>query len=123
AANGTLTRAYFVAGMKRPWDDEAKRFLSTELPILVRQTGLGAESRVKSIYGKKGVSGVLEEIDLLGGDYARRLYLVALIDLAAFDSATVQPLLQRVGQTMRSDYDRRQVLEHVASHVQLDQKG
>ena len=123
AANGTLTRAYFVAGMKRPWDDEAKRFLSTELPIVVRQTGLGAESRVKSIYGKKGVSGVLEEIDLLGGDYARRLYLVALIDLAAFDSTTVQPLLQRVGQTMKSDYDRRQVLEHVASRVTLDPKG
>ena len=38
AANGTLTRTYFVAGMKRPWDDEAKRFLATQLPILVRQS-------------------------------------------------------------------------------------
>lgn len=123
AANGALTHTYYVAGMKRPWDDEAKRFLSTELPILVRQTGIGAESRVKSIFGNKGVGGVLEEIDLLGGDYARRLYLVALLDLAAFDSTTVQPLLQRVGQAMKSDYDRRQVLERVASRVTLDQKG
>ena len=27
SSNGTLTRTYFVAGLKRPWDDEAKRFL------------------------------------------------------------------------------------------------
>jgi hypothetical protein len=110
-------------GMKRAWDDEAKRFLSTQLPVLVRQTGIGAEARVKSIYGKKGVSGVLEEVDLLGGDYARRVYLVALLELAPFDSTTVQPLLQRAGQAMTSDYDRRQVLEHVATRVTLDRKG
>jgi hypothetical protein len=123
SSNGTLTRAYFVAGMKRPWDAEAKTFLATQLPILIRQSGLGAESRVKSIFAKKGTSGVLDEIDLLGGDYARRLYMVALIDVARLDSTTVQPLLQRAGRLMRSDYDRRQVLEHVAATVALDQKG
>ena len=47
----------------------------------------------------------------------------SLLELAPFDSTTVQPLLQRVGQAMKSDYDRRQVLEHVASRVTLDQKG
>lgn len=123
SANGTLAHAYFVAGVKRPWDDEARRFLATQLPILVRRSGLGAESRVKSIFEQKGVNGVFEEIDLLGGDYARRLYLVALIDIARFDAATVQPLLRRVGPLMKSDYDRRQVLEHVASRVTLDQKA
>ena len=123
AANGTLTHTYFVAGLKRPWDDEAKRFLAAQLPLLVRNSGIGAESRVKSIFGRKGVGGVLDEIDLLGGDYARRLYLVALVDIAAFDSTTVQPILQRVGQAMVSDYDRRQVLEHIASRVTLDRAG
>jgi hypothetical protein len=123
SSNGALTHTYFVAGMKRPWDDEARRFLTTQLPLLVRQSGIGAESRVKSIFEKKGVNGVFEEIDLLGGDYARRLYFVALIDVAHLDAATVQPLLQRVGQLIKSDYDRRQVLEHVASRVALDQKA
>ena len=123
SSNGTLERTYFVAGLKRAWDDEARRFLATQLPILVRQSGIGAESRVKAIFDKKGANGVYEEIDLLGGDYARRLYFVALIDVAHFDSATVQPLLQRAGQLIASDYDRRQVLEHVASRVALDRKG
>jgi hypothetical protein len=123
AANGSLTRTYYVVGIKKPWDDEAKEFLATELPILVRQSGMGAEARVKSIFGKKGVNGVFDEIDLIGGDYARRLYLVALVDIAHFDSAGVQPLLERTGRLIKSDYDRRQVLEHVAANVALDRKG
>ncbi len=123
AANGSLTRTYYVAGLKKPWDAEARQFLATELPVLVRQSGLGAEARVKSILGSKGVSGVFEEIDLLRGDYARRLYFVALVDAAHLDSAGVQPLLQRAGQLITSDYDRRQVLEHVAANVALDRKG
>ena len=123
SSNGTLTHTYFVAGLKRPWDDEAKRFLATQLPIVVRRSGMGAESRVKSIFGRTGVNGVYDEIDLLGSDYARRLYLVALIDLAKFDSTTVQPVLQRAGSLFKSDYDRRQVLEHVAASVPLNPKG
>jgi hypothetical protein len=49
--------------------------------------------------------------------------MVALIDVAHFDTTTVLPLLQRVGQAMKSDYDRRQVLEHVAANVTLDRQG
>jgi hypothetical protein len=120
---GKLTHAYFVGGMARPWDEEARAFLAAQLPVLVRRSGIGAESRVKAIFEKKGVNGVLEEIDLLGGDYARRLYFVALVDRAQFDSNGVKPLLTRVGQRMTSDYDRRQVLEHVALHVRLDAAG
>ena len=123
SANGTIEHTYFVAGMKRPWDDQARRFLATQLPILIRRSGLGAESRVKSIFAKQGVNGVLEEIDRLGGDYARRLYFVALVDVAHLDAVTVQPLLQRAGQQITSDYERRQVLEHVASRVTLDRKA
>jgi hypothetical protein len=123
SSDGKLTHAYYVGGMSRPWDDDARRFLATQLPALVRRSGLGAEARVKSIFEKKGAGGVLEEIDLLGGDYARRLYLVALIETASLDSNGVQPLLTRVAQRMKSDYDRRQVLERVASRVKLDRRG
>jgi len=123
SAAGTLTRAYYVGGLSRPWDEEARRFLATQLPMLVRRSGLGAESRVQTIFEKKGVAGVLEEIDLLGGDYARRLYFVALVDRARFDSNGVKPVLARIGERMTSDYDRRQVLQHIASRVTLDESG
>ena len=120
---GTISREYFVGGVSRGWTDEGRRFLASQLPLLVRHSGLGADARVKAIFAKKGVAGVLEEIDLLGSDYARRLYFVALLDTARLDSPGVVPLFQRVAQRMTSDYDRRQVLEHVASRVKLDQRG
>jgi len=123
SSGGKLTHSYFVGGLSRPWDEEARRFLAAQLPGLVRRSGLAAESRVKSIFEKKGVGGVLEEIDLLGGDYARRLYLVALIDTAHLDANGLTPVLTRVAQQMKSDYDRRQVLEHVASRVKMDERS
>jgi bla regulator protein blaR1 len=123
STGGTLTHAYFVGGLSRPWNDEARRFLAAQLPLLVRRSGLGAEARVKSILDRSGIDGVLKEIDLLGGDYARRLYFVALVDAARLDAASVQPVLQRVGQRMTSDYERRVVLEHVATRIRLDEKG
>ena len=123
ASGGKITREYFVGGVSRGWDDEGRRFLAAQLPRLVRRSGLGADARVKSIFSKKGTAGVLQEIDLLESDYARRLYFVRLIDVAHPDAGGVAPILQRVGERMTSDYDRREVLAHIASHVTLDERA
>jgi len=88
----------------------------------VRNSGAFAESRVKSILAKKGVAGVLDEIGLVTSDYARRVYYVALLDNVALDSASLATVLQQVGQRIKSDYDRRTVLEHVAARTQLDDR-
>ena len=118
---GKITRQYFVAGLSRPWGPEAQQLLASKIVVLVRQFGLGADARVKSILAKKGVAGVMEEIELLTGDYARRLYFVALVDTAKLDSRSVVPILQQAGDRITSDYDRRQVLEHVATRVTLEE--
>ena len=123
SSGGTLTRKYYVAGVERPWSDEARQMLATHITTLVRNSGIGAESRVKSIYEKKGVAGVLAEVDLLGGDYARRRYLTLLVDTVRLDAAGVLPVLTRVSNDFKSDYDRRQVLERVARRVTLDQRA
>ena len=120
SAGGKLTRSYYVGGLSRPWDEDARRFLATQLPVLVRRSGLGADARVKSIFEKKGVNGVLEEIDLLGGDYAR-VCIHRVIDLARFDSNGVKRAGAR-GAALTSDYDRRQC-GAVATRVTLDQAG
>ena len=108
--------------MSRPWGAEAQRRLAEILPPLVRNSGAFAESRVKSILAKKGVAGVLDEIGLVTSDYARRVYYVVLLDNAALDSASLATVLQQVGQRIKSDYDRRTVLEHVAARTQLDDR-
>ena len=123
AAAGKLTHEYFVGGRSQGWNEQGRRFLATELPQLVRRSGMGAESRVKSIYGAKGFGGVLDEVDRLLSDYARRLYLVTLIDVAHPDSGRAVPIIERTASRMMSDYDRRSVLEHVAAKVSLDARG
>jgi hypothetical protein len=123
SSGGTLTRTYYVAGVKRAWDAEATRMLHDRLPGLVRNSGLGAEQRVKSILASKGVPGVLAEIDLITSDYGRRRYYVALIDEARLDAAGVMPILAGVGRSIRSDYERGQVLQHVASRVRLNEQA
>ena len=123
SSGGRLARTYYVSGVSRGWDDEARKALAEIVPRLVRRSGLGAEARVKSIAAKKGVPGVLEEIALLEGDYARRLYYVALIDNVSLDSSHVQNVLAQVSQRMTSDYDRRVVLQRIVGRVRLDQRG
>jgi hypothetical protein len=124
SAGGTITHAYFVGGLPRPWDDEARRQLATDLPRLVRRSGLGAEQRTQSILEKKGVPGVLEEIDKLEGDYARRLYFQALVKQAPLDAASVLPVLSKIIERMTtSDYDRRETLTTIAGRVKLNERG
>jgi hypothetical protein len=123
SSGGTLTRAYYVAGVSRPWDDEARRRLADSILRLVRRSGFGAEARVKSIFAKKGTAGVLEEIGLLESDYARRVYFVALVDTARPDARAVVPIIEQMSQRMKSDYDRAQVLLRVALQVKLDQRA
>jgi len=123
SSGGRLSRNYYVAGVKRPWDAEAERVLRDLLPRLVRNSAIGAEQRVKSILASKGVPGVLAEIDLITSDYARRVYYTLLIDEAHLDAAAVTPILADVGRRMRSDYDRGQVLQHIAIRVKLDERA
>src|SRR5438309_10237094 len=57
SSGGTITRSYFVGGSARPWDDDARRWLATELPKLVRRSGLGAEVRTRQLVSAGRVDG------------------------------------------------------------------
>jgi hypothetical protein len=123
SSGGQVSHAYFVGGLSRPWDDEARHRLAIELPLLVRRSGIGAESRTKSILDRKGVAGVLEEIGALEGDYVRRLYFQALVNNAHLDATTIIPVLHEVSARVRSDYDRGEILKLIATRVKLDERS
>jgi len=116
---GRITRTYYVAGRERPWDDQARALLARDVTILVRHSGFGAAARVNAIMQKKGVAGVLEEVDQLDNDYVRRVYLEALLGGAPFNETTILPVLQRINDAMTSDYDRRVLLTSIAAKIPL----
>ena len=110
SSGGTIAHSYFVGGSARPWDEEARQWLATELPKLVRRSGLGADSRTRQLFSAKGVDGVLDEIELLGSDYVRRVYFGELFKVAKLDAAAMTRTLTLASTLIHSAYDLAETL-------------
>ncbi len=115
-SDGTkLVRRYFVAGFERPWTADTDQWLADRLPTLVRRSGLGARSRVRHIFATKGIDGVFEEINLLEGDYARRIYFSELLAVADPPGIiTTTRALTMAGTLIQSDYELAELLKESA---------
>ncbi len=113
-AAGVITRAFFVNGKSQPLDENARTWLAKLVLDAVRQGGYDAEKRVQRILDQRGVSGVLAEIDQIGGDYAKRRYYEALIKQANLDATALRDVLRQVARDISSDYEQAQLLIGVA---------
>ena len=115
ASGGVLTHKYYVAGFEKSWSAEAEQWLAVRLPRLVRRSGLGAPARVRQILAARGVDGVLAEINLLDGDYARHLYVGELLKATGpLDGAATVRLLTMAATLVRSDYYLAELLRDAA---------
>jgi beta-lactamase regulating signal transducer with metallopeptidase domain len=104
-ADGKVEHAYYRNGFTRPYEPEGREFLATMLLKVVRVSGFGAESRVERFLKQGGVNAVLAEIELLQGDYARRVYYTELLKQAKVPPAELTRILAKAGETIRSDYE------------------
>ena len=117
---GRLTHRYYVSGLSRRYDDDARRWLADELPTLVRRSGLGAQSRTRQILAAGGVPAVLEEIKRLEGDYARSLYFRELFTALRLDSTNLTKALALAGSVIHSDFELSRTLRAAAPAAALD---
>ena len=111
---GNLTRALFVNGTARAFDDATRAWLAKIVLDAVRQGGFDADKRVQRILSKRGVAGVLAEIDQISGDYAKRRYYQELLKQANLDAAALRDVLQQAARVISSDYEQAQLLIAVA---------
>ena len=81
-ADGKVERSYYRNGFTRTYEPEGREFLATMLQKVVRVSGFAADSRVERFLKQGGVPAVLAEIELLQGDYARRVYYRELMKQA-----------------------------------------
>lgn len=114
STNGQLQRIYYLNGEARPLDQEARNWLRKIVLDAVRQSGFDADKRVQTIMRQRGVSGVLEEIALITGDYAKRIYFQALIKSGNLNAAALQNMLREAARQISSDYEQAQLLIGVA---------
>ena len=111
---GQITRAFYLNGSARPLDESSKSWLAKFVLDAVRQGGFDAEKRVKTIMAQRGVSGVLAEIDLIQGDYAKRIYYTQLIKQANLNAAGLRDVLRQAARDISSDYEQAQLLTSIA---------
>ncbi len=111
---GQLTRSFFVNGKARPLDENNRKWLAKFVLDAVRQGGLDAEKRVRTILNQRGVAGVLAEIQEISGDYAKHLYYTQLLTQADLDANALRDALRQMARDISSDYEQAQLLIEVA---------
>jgi hypothetical protein len=116
-AGGKLERTFYLNGAVHPLDQNARTWLSKIVLNAVRQSGIDADKRVQSIMRQRGVNGVLEEIALVSGSYAKRIYFQALIKNENLPTAALQNVLREAARQITSDYEQAQLLIGVAPEL------
>lgn len=113
-ADGQLRRIYTVNGEARALDTAAREWLRGVLLVATRQGGLDAHTRVRRILQRSGTKGLIEEISYIEGDYARRIYFEELLKVEGLDTAALTNAMRASSKQISSDYERAQLLLHVA---------
>lgn len=106
---GQLQRVYRIDGELRPFDADARAWLATALPRLLRETGIQAEARGKRILARGGTAALLAEVGKIESDHARGKYLAVLFGNARLDDAQLAHAME-LASGIGSDYELRQAL-------------
>jgi ribosomal protein L12E/L44/L45/RPP1/RPP2 len=121
AADGQLQRKYSVNGAAREIDPDGRQWIAGVILDAVRQSGYDVERRVTKIFARGGAAGVLEEVGLIKGDWAKGVYLRELLKGRQLDAASARKVVGVVARDISSAYEKRQVLGAVAGKY-LDDK-
>ena len=106
---GNLTKTYSVGESARPLDAEGRAWLERLLPKIIRESGVGAESRVARFLRQGGPNAVLAEIGLIHSDGSKRTYVEQLFGQATLDTAQLKDAARLI-RSISSDGDKAQVL-------------
>jgi uncharacterized protein YeeX (DUF496 family) len=113
-SDGTLHRKYYVGKSEEPYEPEGRQWLQEMLPEIIATTGLGAEDRIRRIYGKAGLNGVLAEISKIDSDFAQATYYSHLLALPALKDHDLKGVLAHLNRQLDSDHEKSKLLRQIA---------
>src|SRR5690606_5779366 len=117
--DGDVQRSFEVDGDDRPWNGEARSFAARVLPEMFRATGIDAERRAARIMARGGADALLDEIELLYGDYVTGLYLAQVLTAPDLSSAQMDRALE-LAAGIGSDFELRRTLASALASPSLD---
>ncbi|HVF33892.1 MAG TPA: hypothetical protein VND91_01055, partial [Candidatus Saccharimonadia bacterium] len=106
---GRIEKRYFVEDDERPLDAAGRAWLAQVIPVLLREGGFDAEGRVARILARGGAGAVLDEVERIRGDHARRAYIVALAESTKLAPAELDRAIVLAAKSA-SDFERRSSL-------------
>ena len=109
-SGGAIERRFWVSGRERPFDPEGRKWLAEVLPKFIRQSGIGAKSRVARFMKSGGAAAVLAEIARIEGSWAKRVYFTELFNQPGLSGATIQQALAQAGREVDSDFELASLL-------------
>jgi hypothetical protein len=121
-ASGRLTKKYFIGKRVGNYESEGKQWLSDILPQIVRESGVGAEYRVNTIYRKSGMSGLLKEIENIErySSNVRNLYFEIMIDQLVLSSDDLSRAIPAM-RIIRSNSTKGTLMRQIIGKYHLSQ--
>ena len=119
---GQLVRRYFLNGELRPLDENGRKWIAELLLTAVRQGAFDVENRVKTIMAQRGVGGVIDEIALIKGDYAKRIYFEAVLKNPNLNRADIPKVIEAIGNQLSSDYEKAGIAKNTSDVFLADSK-
>ena len=115
-SNADLDYSYRHNGKRHAFDEDAQEWLAEVLPMFIRESGIGAESRTKRIMEIEGVEGVLEEVDKISSPSVKVLYLLYMFEYAEADGMTGEEAVKaaQVAASISSPGDKTRFLKATA---------
>ena len=117
--NGVPEASYSINGRERPLDGVGSAWAASAYLFLMRDAGLDSEARVTRILARRGVVGVLEEVDLIHSDRVKCDYLNHLMEQAILTASDLQRLAD-CARKISSDNDKAEFLLAHRSEFAVD---
>lgn len=116
ANNGSLDHQYWVNGDRTPFNDEARAWLARTLLMIERRTAIAASTRVPQLYRSGGLRGLMSEIALMEGEYAKSAYYKTFLGMGiSLDANTLNSVVRQSATDLsKSDYYLAEVLSQFA---------
>ncbi|MBV9879210.1 MAG: hypothetical protein JO180_01890 [Gemmatirosa sp.] len=113
---GRLERAYTVDG-RIPSNDDGTAWLRTAIASVARESSVGVTGRVARVRRERGVSGVLDDVGVIGSDGVKRAWIEALLANGRLGDDDLREAALVVGRTFASDGDKAAVLRAIADRA------
>ncbi len=119
-SDGEVGTEYEVDGKRADFDDEAKAWLASVVPILYGQSSVNVPERIEKLYRAGGEELVLERIEPINSDYNQGRYLSYLFETKSLSAEAIDRSI-RLLSSIQSDFELSKVLRTLATSQSMSE--